>query len=101
MRGMSYETWHWRILNVLARMFGIMALCAGLAFGASSLSSVRDPDARESVLTLSGNLALDFGLASAFLFTVGVLFIKAPAYRPDVAKQGTARSRSWWTGEPE
>jgi hypothetical protein len=98
---MSYEKWHWRFVNMLARTFGLMSICAGLVFGASSVLSAQHPSAQEDALTLSGSAAVDFGIVAIFCLAIGALFVKIPAYRPDVTSQDRAGSRSWWTGEPK
>jgi hypothetical protein len=99
--GMPGEMWHWRLFNVFARALGLMSVCAGIAFGASSVFYARHPEVHKGVQTLSGNAAVDSGLVGAFCVAIGILFVKVPAYRPDVPRQDKVASRSWWTGEPK
>jgi len=95
---MAYQEWHWRVFNVLVRLFGAMSVGAGVAFGFSSVYAARNPASQFEMLTVSGSAAVDFAVVAAFCLAVGILVIRAPAYRPDVASEGGRRS--WWTGEP-
>ena len=96
----SYEKWHWRLFNVLARAFGLMSIFAGLAFVASAVFYALHPDDAGNVRTLSGSAALEFTVGAAFCLAMGILFLKVRPYRPDISSQETLTSRSWWTGEP-
>jgi hypothetical protein len=95
----SYQAWHWRLFNVSARIFGLMALFVGLGFVAWAV--FLNPGASEEVHTFSGRAVLELGVVAAFCLGVGVLCLWAKPYRPDIASQEVPMSRSWWTGEPK
>jgi hypothetical protein len=88
---MSYEEWHWRLFNVLARAFGLLSVCAGVAFAATFVFSSWRPDAEERVLTVSGAPGIDFAFAAAFCLVMGVLFVMVQPYRPDVSGEDASR----------
>jgi hypothetical protein len=94
---MSYSRWHWRIFNVVARLWGIGFLLAGL-LGLPQVLFFKSPPPSDDGLVLA---------VSLFAVVVGVLVIRVRPYRPDLDGYASAfkstyeRQRTWWTGEPK
>jgi hypothetical protein len=97
---MRYETLHWRIFNMGARLFGLLAVVAGAIGIVSGLVDfeTNSPNVGDPVVGLG---------VGALLIFMGVLFLRVRPFRPDLLKDGwtlaslaTAR-RSFWTGEPK
>ena len=83
----GYETWHWRTLTILTRVFGIMALLAAIGFALSRMV-----------------------LVALLLLLLGYAFLRVRPYRPDLGdveyladpfgSRGNSRApRHWWTGD--
>ena len=89
---MSYATRHWRIFNVLARVFGLGSIFTGFIAAASGVSAALHPPAPNELGVVGCSVM------AAFLLTIGVLFLRVRPYRPDVMSQ---EASSWWTGEPK
>jgi hypothetical protein len=90
----------WRLLNVLGRVLGLawttwtgfwlLAHVAILSLGKPW------PEVRTALLWELLLLAVLFGL--------GVLYLRAEPYRPDLPKdprEKNGKLRSWWTGDPK
>jgi hypothetical protein len=88
---------HWRVVNVLARVFRLVAIATGLGFGAWATRLLLHPELPYSELTVSGGVVLDYAVVGAFCVLIGFAFVTVRPYRPDVAPGGQC---SWWTGEP-
>jgi len=100
---MAKEVWqaahvalHWRVVNVLARIFGLLAIAAGLAFGGWAMRFFLRPELPTQVATVSGSVVVDYAVIGVFCLLIGSAFIAVRPYRPDLT-QGS--ERSWWTGE--
>ena len=106
---MTYETWHWRLYNVLRRFFTLMVLLAGVTFLATGIGQAAGwlrPFAGTAAYLIWGSALLAVGLALARrrpyrpdLGDVSRWAGKAGGYNP--AEQGTGPARSWWTGDPK
>ena len=98
------ERWHRRLLNVLARVFGLSAVVASTGFTAWGVYYFFHPDAAAyDVVTLSGHASVDLLSAVAFCLLLAILFLTVRPYRPDITRApgGDAkRQLTWWTGEP-
>lgn len=108
MAGMPWsEKRHWQVVNVSTRLFGLMFILMGVVAAIDGVILLRDPhsfDSEPMGQSLTGSFMWDlFGL-SAVTLTIGVLFMIARPYRPDLYKPDEvkvmAQCRSWWTGEP-
>lgn len=95
---MKYETLHWRAFNIMARLFGLMALLAGSVFLCSAFITL---DIGESVS--NRDMTGDF-LVGIFTFVIGIAFLKVAPYRPDlrvdkIDSPNASKSKlGWWTG---
>lgn len=109
---MSYEVWHWRIYNVLRRLFGLMAGFFGLVSLGWGIAAVAgwaegfDLGRKDGILHLlvgSGAMVLEWFLS------------RRRAFRPDLGDPSLwlswtgvypsdhplrDRPRSWWMGNP-
>jgi hypothetical protein len=109
-KAVSYETWHWRIYNVLRRLVGIMACVAGTAFLLTPLF-LRIGWMRDDANGPAPFVA-DF-IVGALALSVGVYLSHKPTFRPDLGdvgfwtdstggpmrQQPPRGHRSWWTGD--
>ena len=96
---------HLRVLNLLARVFGLSAVVAALGFTAWGVYFLLHPEAvaTHDVITLSGHAALDSLGAGVFCLVLAILFLTVRPYRPDIGSgdgAGAKRRLTWWTGEP-
>lgn len=76
---MRYETLHWRAFNIMARLFGLMALLAALGFLCSAFLPGADAAVSVSNMDATGDL-----LVAIFMLIVGIAFVKVAPYRPDL-----------------
>ena len=90
---------HLRLLNVLARLFGLSAIAAGLAFGAWAAFFLLRPELPHPVRTVSRSIVLDYVVAGAFCVVMGSALVAVRPYRLDFTV-AVGTKRSWWTGEP-
>jgi H+/Cl- antiporter ClcA len=95
---------HLRLLNLLARVFGLSAVVAATGFIAWAVYYFLHPDAATyDMVTLSGHASVDFLGAGIFCLLLAILFLTVRPYRPDITRAGGAdvkRRLTWWTGEP-
>ncbi|MDR7151979.1 hypothetical protein J2W49_003955 [Hydrogenophaga palleronii] len=97
---------HWRIVNVLARLFGVMNVGVGAAFTVNAVLFLRHPETAQNVSSIGGNASAEFAVVAVFCLTVGALFLAVKPYRPDLQvgvrplSDGASRKLSWLTGEP-
>ena len=106
---MSYEAWHWRTWNISLRIFGLMALLAGVVFFATAVL-----EALGRMSPWFGDEAWAFALLGIIVFLVGAGLCRRRVSRPDLGDvswvAGKAagydydgskapRPRTWWTGE--
>ena len=94
-----YAAVHFRVVNVLARLFGLLALIGGAGSVAWGLYYFLRPDLPNPGATVSGSFAVDHLVIGVFCWIVAGAFLAVRPYRPDVTARAGAR-RSWWTGEP-
>jgi len=91
-----YAKRHLRVLNVLARLFGLVAIIGGAAAVTWGVYFLRTSPG----VIVSGSAALDYLGAGVFCLVVGVAFVAVRPYRPDLILDARASERSsWWTGE--
>ena len=95
---MSYASWHWRMFNILARLFGLLACVGGLV----GLVSVFIEFGAHQFPASASWLGLALIL---FVLAMGIAFLLVRPYRPDL-EQGAiggpqSSSVNWWTGEPK
>jgi len=106
-----YQRLHWRLFNVCARLFGLMALASGVAFSSWAAYYAINPSASEGIETGGLPVSAVDAVVGAFSLVVGTAVLRAQPYRPDLgdatwafrARKGANRDvnrRSWWTGEP-
>ncbi len=99
---MSYESLHWSILNIFARLFGLMAGLSSIAFAMTALMKFTGA----SLPTSQSSPLVDLFVA-AFGLLVSVGFLTARPYRPDISKRYTGSlgkshpKLGWWTGRPK
>jgi len=92
---MRYETIHWTVFNVLARLFGLLGVFIGAVYVPLSIFQ----------LTQGFDAVSDL-LVSAFALVVGIGFVSVRPYRPDLSSEGLGSKQdqetrsSWWTGKP-
>ncbi len=103
---MNFKSTFWSLLNISARVFGLMFTAAGAYFAARGVHSLIDSEVAElkDVLGFPPSFR-PFVIASVCLI-IGVNFIRGEAHRPDLQKKEepnrhtAGRTRSWWTGKP-
>ena len=97
------ESGHWKLVNIMARLFGLMAFVAGVVFLATAALYWHDPQHATRISTASGSAVGDSVGVSIFCLVVGTLFVLVEHYRPDLMAGKSAsphQTRSWWTGSP-
>ena len=103
---MSFKSIYWRLLNTLARVFGLMSTASGAYFAARGIYYLIEPEVAypKDILGFHPSFRL-FAIATVLL-VIGVHFIRGEAHRPDLPenrKPGRSLSRrthNWWNGEP-
>ncbi len=101
---MRDDSGHWKRMNVLGRLFGLMAFVVGAAFVVAAAIYKQDPSLAERTPSASGSALGDSVGVAIFCFVVGTLFLLVDPYRPDLKAQGAStgkQSRIWWTGSPK
>ena len=94
---MKYETLHWCIFNILARLFGCMALFAAFAFGLTAALQLAGASLATPEMSPLGNVVV-----TVFCLVLAILFLTISPYRPDLDRQDKRQSKSgWWTGMPK
>jgi hypothetical protein len=109
----SYERWHWRTMNVLRRVLGLVTALIGVVFSLWALALLLRS---QSTLDIGAVPTTDVGPkliilgGAAVVLGFGVLMLRARAYRPDlgdvswliepqVTDAEYRRDRHWWTGD--
>ncbi len=93
---MKYETLHWIVFNIGARLFGIMAALAWLAFGVTAFLQITGADLPTPGVSPLGNL-----LVSVFCLALAVALLTVCPFRPDLNKSEKLTKLGWWTGTPK
>jgi hypothetical protein len=99
---MSYESLHWSIFNIMARLFGLMAALAFAAFGITAVLQFFGASLSTPGLSALGNL-----LVSLFCLAIAAGFLTVRPFRPDISQQRLASGDAslpklgWWTGAPK
>ncbi len=107
---------HWRIFNVLVRIFGIMATCWGIIFfGAGIYYYFHPTKAKELAAygntspnyvnpdTLGGVVVINITIGF-FCVLIGTAILLLRAFRPDQGDNVSSNSacpRNWWTVDPK
>ncbi len=82
MRDDSGDSAHWKRMNVLARLFGLMAILVGAAFVVTAGFYGLHPARADRVPSASGSALGDSVGVAIFCFVVGTLFLLVDPYRP-------------------
>ena len=96
MGGEYNPAFHWRVFNVSARIFGLLAIANGVGFGVWAARFALHPDLPHGA-TISESVVLDHAVLGALSLVMGYAFVTVRPYRPDL--KNPCR-QSWWTGEP-
>jgi hypothetical protein len=107
----AYERAHWSAVNVMARMFGILALIVGLGFLAWGVYFAISPEAQGHITPDGSDASILNSTLGIFAVAMSVAFLRVRPYRPDLgdsirsSRAGRAeacdkRPRNWWTGAP-
>jgi len=92
----------WELLNILARVFGLMFTAAGAYFAARGIYYLFQPELTDYKDTLGFPPSFrPFVIAFVFLI-IGVHFLRGEAHRPDLPageQSKSERTHSWWTGK--
>ena len=106
---MSYETWHWRVYNVLRRLFSLGFVAFGIASWVGAASEVLMP-------TPGNGPPIVWFAIGVVMLLVGLALCRRPTFRPDLGDPygwermfgkseqedlHAGRRRSWWTGDPD
>jgi hypothetical protein len=70
---MSYSELHWRVVNILARLFGLMGLLVGSVFIWQGVHFIMSPLDAARINTLTGNAGIEFIIVGCFAVAVGAL----------------------------
>jgi hypothetical protein len=96
-----YGAFHLRVVNVFARLFGVLSVIGGAGFVAWAVYFFLHPVLPSTARTVSGSAAFDYLGAGVLCLLMGVVFLTVRPYRPDMTiGTGSGSRRSWWTGEP-
>ena len=100
---MSYSEFHWHMVIIMARLFRLMALLASLVFAYSAVLLWLHPEASASIPSASGSAFADAVGVAIFAGIIGVLFVRAKLFRPDlpIITSRAGGRRGWWTGQPK
>jgi len=113
---------HWKVVNIMIRLFGFAATIVGTAFIAWAVYYRLHPERVQlDTNSLTGSIFLDFFLVGGVAVGIGLGFLLASARRPDLgdhmlsdpamrllrglpknwARPGVPgrEFRTWWTGE--
>ena len=102
---MSYSEFHWRLVNIMARLFGLMSLFASLGCAYSAVLLWLHPEDSASIPSASGSAFADAVGVAIIAGIIGVLFVfvRVKPFRPDlpfITSRAEGR-RGWWTGQPK
>ena len=107
-----YSRFHWRLFNILIRVFGIVAVLFGVSSVVAGTYYAVYPSAAEGMETLGLPASALSVLVGILCGAIGVSVLRVSPYRPDLGdaawtfsvhtgqKSGN-QPRSWWTGEPK
>ena len=96
---MRFETSPWCLLNILLRLFGIMAAVVAFGFGLTASLQLGGAGLPTPEIGVAGNL-----LIAALGLVLSVAFLTRPPYRPDLDLKKPKNSTlklGWWTGTPK
>jgi hypothetical protein len=110
---MSYETQHWRLVNVLRRLFGLGALLCGATVALNGVVLLARSSGAVNVdgtLTTAWWPKLLSVIAGIVFVGLGLFCVRSKTYRPDLgdsawfaspqdARGETRGGRNWWTGD--
>ena len=92
---MSYTAFHMRTFNVLARIFGLIALFGGVAYVAKGVYWLFVPAPKGWGFFVGPSV--DAAVIGAFLALMGTLVLRVRPYRPDLGP--SSGPCDWWTGD--
>ena len=103
----AYQTWHWRIFNVLARIVGLGFVLWGLGFsswGLWLLLHPTEPFPVDGVPSTDLEPRLLMTIFAGLMSLLGVALLRVRPYRPDLGDHAVGlwrRSlrRTYWTGD--
>ncbi|MDO6388479.1 hypothetical protein [Uliginosibacterium sp. 31-12] len=104
---MYSDATHWKLVTILARVFGLMAVFAAVVGAISAVKYWLHPELAEKISTLGGNASIEAAMVSVFCLCVGFPFLFVKPFRPDIKDgknnhtQSSTGKVSWWTGEPK
>lgn len=96
----------WGLLNILARICGLMFTSAGAYFAARGMYYLIQPEAAGLMDILGFPPSFRPFVIASGLLIIGVHFIRGEAHRPDLPGEKplnrsiAGRTHSSWTGEP-
>ncbi|MBA3023560.1 MAG: hypothetical protein FP821_06630 [Sideroxydans sp.] len=98
---MKYETLHWCVFNIGARLFGFMATFAALAFGLTAVLQGSGANLPTPGVSPLGNF-----FVSLICLALAVAILTRRPYRPDLPQENMDKSDKlpavgWWTGTPK
>jgi hypothetical protein len=94
---MKYEPVHWCIVNILASLFGCMALFAAFAFGLTAALQFAGASLATPEISPLGNFVF-----AVLCFALAVMFLTVSPYRPDLDRRDKQQSKlGSWTGTPK
>ena len=96
---MAYSTLHWRIVNIMARLFGLMAFGAAVAFAISAARYWANPHLADSIPSASGSAFGDAFGVMIFSLVVGVLFSIVDTFRPDLDRSAINARNAFWKAD--
>ncbi len=98
----SFKKSLWGLLNILARVFGLIFTAAGAYFAVRGIYFLFQPELTGPKDILGFPPSFRPFVFASVLLIIGVHFLRGEAHRPNLPeeKQSKAwRTHSWWTGE--
>ena len=80
---MWMETTHWRVINILARVFGLMALVAAVGSVGWAVYFAIHPEAANNVQAAGLPANLLYGVVGIIIGAIAAFFLRRRPYRPD------------------